>query len=96
MKKSIDLDLDSMPREKLIAEVRKLREGIREHRDSNMHELCWHHPQLWALLPEKTDPLPTVPAWPQFLAGCIQYRTSLDLQLKKAPRSSKAYKAKAK
>lgn len=94
MKASVDRDLHAMSREKLIAEVRKLREGIREHRDSNMHELCWHHPQLWALLPEKTDPLPTVPAWPQFLEGCIQYRKSLDVQLKRAPRSSRAYRTK--
>jgi len=35
-------------------------------------------PDLWALLPEKTDPLPVVPAWPEFLAGCLKYRKSLD------------------
>jgi hypothetical protein len=82
-----DADLDGMAREELIAEVTRLRNGIREHRDANLHELCWHHPQLWGLLPEKTDPLPTVPAWPQFLEGCIRYRRSLDEQLKDAPRS---------
>ena len=37
----------------LSAEVRKLRRGIRQHRDSSLHELCWHHPALWGLLPEK-------------------------------------------
>ena len=36
----------------LVAEVKKLRAGIREHRDSTGHDLCWHHPDLWALLPE--------------------------------------------
>ncbi|NDK40018.1 hypothetical protein DT603_14335 [Pseudoxanthomonas gei] len=70
----------------LAAEVRKLRAAIRAHRDSTRHELCWHHPALWGLLPEKTDPLPAVPAWPQFLRGCIHYRQSLDAQLPDAPR----------
>ena len=83
----IDRDLEHMSREQLIAEVRRLRAGIREHRDSSGHELCWHHPALWALLPEKTDPLPAVPDWPQFLRGCLKYRESLDAQLPQAPRT---------
>jgi len=87
-----DDDLDQMPREQLIAEARRLRAGIREHRDSSGHDLCWHHPALWALLPEKTDPLPIVPAWPQFLEGCIAYRRSLDAQAPEAPRSDKPYR----
>jgi hypothetical protein len=37
-------DLDSISREELLAEVRKLRQGIRVHRDSAGHKLCWHHP----------------------------------------------------
>jgi hypothetical protein len=87
----MDEDLDRMSREALMAEVRRLRQGIRAHRDSTGHELCWHHPALWALLPERTDPLPTVPEWPQFLRGCIRYRQSLDDQLPHAPRSSREY-----
>lgn len=88
----MDDDLESMPREQLIEEVKKLRQGIRRHRDSTEHELCWHHPALWALLPEKTDPVPTVPDWPQFLRGCIRYRQSLDEQTPNAPRTNKGYK----
>jgi hypothetical protein len=84
----MDDDLASMPREQLIDEVRRLRQGIREHRDSSGHELCWHHPQLWGLLPEKTYPLPREPDWPVFLRGCIKYRQSLDEQLPQAPRIS--------
>ena len=87
----MDTDLDRMSREDLVAEVRKLREGIRKHRDSSMHELCWHHPSLWGLLPERTDPQPTVPAWPQFMEGCIKYRTSLDQQAPDAPRSTEPF-----
>ncbi len=82
----MDDDLDTMDRGHLIAEVRKLRQGIRAHRDSNGQDLCWHHPDLWALLPEKTDPLPAVPDWPQFLRGCVRYRQSLDEQLPDTPR----------
>jgi hypothetical protein len=88
----MDADLDSMSRDELVLEVKKLRAAIREHRDSTVHELCWHHPQLWSLLPEQTDPLPTVPEWPQFLRGCIRYRESLDEQLPDAPRTDQPYR----
>ena len=84
----MDEDLESLSREQLIAEVTRLRAGIREHRDATGHELCWHHPKLWGLLPEQTDPRPTVPDWPQFLRGCIRYRQSLDDQLPGARRSA--------
>lgn len=87
----MDEDLEAFSREQLIAEVKKLRHGIREHRDSTRHELCWHHPALWSLLPERTDPLPVVPAWPQFLEGCIHYRKSLDQQAPSAPRTDEPF-----
>lgn len=87
----MDTDLEQMSREQLVEEVRKLRHGIREHRDSTRQELCWHHPALWGLLPEKTDPIPEVPEWPQFLQGCLKYRQSLDEQLPDAPRTRTPY-----
>lgn len=83
----MDEDLDGMSREQLGDEVVKLRRGIRDHRDRTGHELCWHHPALWGLLPEKTDPTPVVPDWPQFLQGCLKYRQSLDEQAPHAPRT---------
>ncbi len=89
----MDSDLNEMSIEQLVLEVKKLRRGIRKHRDSTGHELCWLQPELWALLPEKTDPVPLVPAWPQFLAGCVRYRQSLDEQAPQAPRSDKPYGA---
>ena len=88
----MDEDLQDMSRDELIAEVTKLREGVRKHRDSSLHELCWHHPELWSLLPEKTDPLPVVPEWPQFMEGCLRYRQSLDEQASDAPRSDGPYR----
>jgi hypothetical protein len=87
----MDTDLEHLSREQLIKEVKKLRQGIRQHRDSSRHELCWHHPNLWGLLPEKTDPLPVVPDWPEFIQGCVRYRQSLDKQAPEAPRTKDAY-----
>lgn len=83
----MDADLDALSRDQLVTEVKKLRRGIRDHRDSTGQDLCWHHPALWSLLPEQSDPLPVVPDWPQFLSGCIRYRQSLDVQAPLAPRS---------
>jgi hypothetical protein len=87
----MDEDVAGLSRDELMAEVRRLRQGIRAHRDSTGQELCWHHPALWALLPEQSDPLPVVPAWPQFLRGCVRYRESLDAQLPDAPRSREPF-----
>lgn len=87
----MDDDLAHLTRDELVAEVKRLRAGIREHRDSTKHELCWHHPQLWGLLPEKVDPALAVPAWPQFLRGCLRYRESLDAQLPHAPRVTEEF-----
>ena len=42
----MDEDLNQMSREELIAEVKKLRQGVRQHRDRSRHELCWHHPSI--------------------------------------------------
>ncbi|MEO6334183.1 MAG: hypothetical protein ABIO91_04295 [Pyrinomonadaceae bacterium] len=87
----MDEDLKNMSHEELLAEIQKLRQGIRKHRDSTLQELCWHHPALWGLLPEKTDRMPTVPEWPVFLQGCIKYRESLDAQAPRAPRTDQPY-----
>jgi len=87
----MDEDLIDFDHEALVAEVRRLRAAIREHRDSSGQQLCWHHPKLWGLLPEKTDPVPTAPAWPQFLRGCVRYRESLDEQLPDAERTEVEY-----
>ena len=84
----MDEDLDSLSRDELIAEVKRLRAGIRQHRDSSGHDLCWHHPALWALLPEPIAPEILVPEWPQFMRGCIRYRQSLDEQAAQAARTT--------
>ncbi|HEX5780040.1 MAG TPA: hypothetical protein VFY21_14455 [Xanthobacteraceae bacterium] len=89
----MDDDLTGMTRESLVAEVKRLRNAIREHRDSSGHDLCWHHPQPWGLLPE---PMPTdiaVPPWPKFLRGCLRYRESLERELPNARRHEQEYAA---
>jgi hypothetical protein len=83
-----DEDLLGLDREALIAEVVRLRAAIRGHRDSSGHDLCWYHPALWSTLPEAGGDVPTgvaVPPWPQFMRGCVAYRTSLDVELPDAP-----------
>ena len=75
----MDEDLDALAREALIVEVKRLRAGIREHRDSSGHELCWHHPQ--GLLPGAVPRDIAVPPWPKFMRGCVAYRTALEREL---------------
>ena len=87
----MDDDLDALSRAELVAEARKLRAAIRLHRDSSGHDLCWHHPELWALLPDRVDPAIAIPAWPQFMRGCIRYRQSLDEQAPDAPRTGQEF-----
>ena len=87
----MDSDLATMSRDDLVAEVIRLRTGIRAHRDSTGQQLCWHHPALWALLPEQATAQPVVPAWPEFMRGCIRYRQSLDAQAPDAPLHDKEF-----
>ncbi|HZH96706.1 MAG TPA: hypothetical protein VEY06_12505 [Flavisolibacter sp.] len=88
----MDEELQFMSKNQLIEEIKKLRMGIREHRDSTGHNLCWHHPKLWSLLPEKINPKISVPEWSEFMKGCIQYRQSLDEQKPDALRTSERFK----
>lgn len=74
----LDDDLAALDRAHLIEEVRRLRAGIRAHRDATGQDLCWHHPDLWGLLPERVEPSLAVPPWPEFMAGCVRYRESLE------------------
>ena len=77
----MDADLEAMDRAALMDEVKRLRQGIRHHRDSSGHKLCWHHPQLWGLLPEPIPGDIAVPPWPKFFRGCVAYREALEREL---------------
>ena len=84
----MDEDLSTLTPEQLVEEVKRLRSGIRTHRDCSGQDLCWHHPELWRLLPEPIPRAIMVPEWPQFLRGCVKYRESLDRELPNAPRTT--------
>ncbi len=88
-------DLDGMEHAELLAVARAMRVAIRAHRDASGHDLCWHHPDMWALLPDTptggSAGRPEVPDWPQFLRGCIRYRQALDAELADAPRIDREF-----
>lgn len=75
---SNDSDIQYMSRPQLKAEIMRLRAGIRQHRDSSGHELCWYWPELWNLLPESPLRGIEVPDTKEFLERCCIYRKSLD------------------
>jgi hypothetical protein len=87
----MDDDLQTKTPLELIEEIRRLRAAIRAHRDASGHDLCWHHPALWNLLPERISPAIAVPPWPQFLRGCIAYRANLDRQCGNAAVDNREY-----
>ena len=91
MSSGLDADLDAMDRAALLSAAQDMRRAIRTHRDTSMHELCWHHPDMWALLPEPPTGKQILPDWPQFMRGCTRYRQSLDTQLADGPRSDKEF-----
>ena len=53
MPEDLDGDLDALDRIALLTEAKRMRRAIRKHRDSIGHELCWHHPDMLDLLPDK-------------------------------------------
>jgi hypothetical protein len=85
-----DADLDAMELDELRCAARAMRSAIRAHRDASGHDLCWYQPDLWALLPD-TGSVPEIPAWPQFMRGCISYRAALDRELPDAPRIDREF-----
>ena len=68
----MDDDLARMDREQLVEEVKRLRAGIRAHRDSSGHDLCWHHPELWGAVARAGRALDCGPALAAISAGVPQ------------------------
>jgi hypothetical protein len=62
----------------LVAEVMRLREGIREHQSKSGHELCWLNDiELWKLLdPDATYPHETLPVREELLTQCVRFYES--------------------
>ena len=73
----MDDDLESLARERLIAEISKLRRGIRQHRDSSGHDFSASSGAVVTAAGE-SRPVPIVQEWLQFVRSCIRYLQSLD------------------
>lgn len=89
-----DGDLDALDHAALLAAAKAMRAAIRAHRDASGHDLCWYHPALWSLLPDPPAARPSVPDWPQFMRGCITYRSALDRELAAAQRTTEEFEAR--
>ncbi len=88
----MDADLESLSREQLIAEVKRLRQAFANIATAPGTSCAGTIPRCGRCCRKKSDPLPVVPDWPQFLRGCLRYRQSLDDQLPQAPRSHEPYR----
>lgn len=75
----MDNDLENMTVEQLKEEVRILRTSLRTLRDYTGHDLCWFNPEIWNVLPEKTQPHPVVPDWCEFMHQCANFRKTLEV-----------------
>src|SRR5882757_1503706 len=51
-------DLKVLSRDQLIEEVKRLRAGVRKHRDNSGHDLCWYHPETPHQLHEASSSFP--------------------------------------
>jgi hypothetical protein len=76
----MDEDLDRLTHSELLRHAKAMRSAIRRHRDAAGHDLCWYHPELWALLPDAPthSAPPPLPCWAEFMQGCVRYRQSLE------------------
>lgn len=69
-----DQDLQGMTETALRAEVVRLREGVRAHRDEKGHGRCWlDDRELYRLLPEQIEADFTLPPREEFLRECGKY-----------------------
>jgi hypothetical protein len=63
---------------RLAQEVRRLRDGIRQHRSQTGHSLCWLNDlELWRLLDtDAAYPHASLPVREEFLENCKRYYAS--------------------
>jgi hypothetical protein len=83
MGENLDEDLEAFDRTALIAEISRLRGGIRASRQQRSRPVLASSRTL-GLLPEYVDPAVAVPPWPTFLRGCVAYREALERELPQA------------
>lgn len=82
-----DIDLEDMSWTELEAEVRKLRDGVRKHRDQKGNNVCYMDAQnyLYTLLPENTSPDWQLLPKEQHLMECERYYDCLAANKPYAP-----------
>ena len=69
-----DYDLTTLSPEQLKAELLRLRNGIRQHRDEKGHGRCWLDDlRLYDLLPEKLPADTKLPPREEFLENCARF-----------------------
>ncbi len=73
----VDVDIEGLTRAQLKAEVRRLRDAIRGHRDQKGHDRCWLDDlELYSKISDEDAKIAfdgTLPPKAEFLAGCAQY-----------------------
>ena len=70
----VDGDLKAMTRDLLEVEAKRLRDGIRQHRDEKGDDRCCLDDQrLYALLPDTQAAITTLPAKEIFLKSCERF-----------------------
>lgn len=70
----LDIDLGGMGASKLRKELKRVRNGIRQHRDAKGHDRCWENDwDMYKLLPESKDADFTLPPEEEFLENCKRY-----------------------
>lgn len=72
-----DEDVEFMDRRELKAEVRKLRNVIRNDMNNSGHDLCHYRPELWSVLPDYQDVKPKIPPFWEWMWRCFIYRKNL-------------------
>jgi hypothetical protein len=84
-----DSDLEALNRDQLVAEVKRLRAGIRTHRDSTGHDLAPSRSLGTAARTGRARSGRTALA--EILRGCLRYREALERELPDAPKADFEY-----
>ncbi|MEK7583902.1 MAG: hypothetical protein AAB490_01545 [Patescibacteria group bacterium] len=69
-----DTDVEKMAQGQLRREVKRLRDGLRKHRDARSNSRCWHNDLgLYGLLPEGKKPGKMLGDEKMLLRNCKRY-----------------------
>ena len=86
----LDSDLEGLDRDRLVAEVKRLRAVSANTGTAPATISAGIIPTL-GVAAERVAPDIAVPPWPKFLRGCLRYREALDRELPDAPPADYEY-----